>query len=436
MKKISLGIIALLLLGAGCPSLPWMPQTSTQPTPTPSEQVPTNPSIPKPPTGWETYENVVHGFAFSYPQDAIWGMGGYTLDDTVASFDLGTKVASTTAQSVPTTELSIRTISAVDQRIKDCFFSESRWPEEATGIKTSHLMIGGRDVCLTVEQDAGAGNYYSSYAYSVKHDDEFIVFNFVVHSVNCLNYEDPATQCVAFDEARDTKGFDEIVGTLGFTAPKEASIDLTLFEQITKNDNTSVRQIDLTYVHLNAYGENGVQEEFNRLMDEKIQKIVAQFKDDAGEVSAEELGSAAGPWTLSLQTYQYPAPHNRVSVVFEWSEYTGGAHPNTFYATMIFNLTTGKEEQLAELFKENVDYLKALSDYTIPELKRRDDLADFTDEDWIQSGAGATSDNYAATYLSDSGVVVIFSPYQVAAYAAGPSEVVVPYSVLQGKLAL
>lgn len=437
MKKFSFGIIALLLMGAGCPSLPWMSQTQTPPAHIPPSDAPTTPSIPKAPEGWQTYENVVHGFVFSYPGDVAWGVGGYNLSDTVASFDLGTQVSSTSAESVPTTELAIRTIPATDSRIRDCFFSESRWPDEANGIKTSHVTIGGRDVCLAVEQDAGAGNYYSSYAYGVKHDDEVIVLNFVVHSVNCLNYENPATQCVAFDEARDTKGFEEIVGTLGFTDDhKQASIDLSLFEQISKTDDTNVRQIGLTYAHLNAYENAAVQREFNRLVDEEVQKIVAQFKEDAGDVSAEDLGSAAGPWTLSLDTYQYAAPNNRVSVVFEWSEYTGGAHPNTFYQTMIFNLTTGKEEQLAEVFKEDVDYLQALSDYAIPELTRRNDIAEFTDAEWIASGAAPSSDNYASTYLSDAGVVVIFGPYQVAAYAAGPSEVVIPYSALQGKLVL
>mgnify|MGYP000617893958 FL=1 len=179
-----------------------------------------------------------------------------------------------------------------------------------------------------------------------------------------------------------------------------------------------------------------MQATFNTLVDAKVNATVAQFKTDAGEVSADELDSALGPWTLFLDYQVYPAPKGRVSVVLEWSEYTGGAHPNSFYETLVFNLATGKEEKLADLFVPGVDYLKTLSDLSIAELTRRNDLVDFTDSNWITDGAGPKADNFAASYLSDSGLVVIFGPYQVAAYAAGPSEVVIPYSALQGKLVL
>ncbi|MEO5927883.1 MAG: DUF3298 domain-containing protein [Patescibacteria group bacterium] len=436
MKKLSFGIIAMLLLGAGCPvALPWVhPETQTAVTPSDAAQ---SPSIPKAPNGWRTYENVVRGFLFSYPEQATWNMGGYNLEDTVASFDLGSQVTSMTAQSVPTTELAVRVIPTTDLRIKDCFFSESRWPEEATGIQTTHVSLGGRDVCLTVESDAGAGNYYSSYAYSVINGNEVIILDFVVHSVNCLNYEDPESQCVAFDETRDTKEFEGIVGTLGFTGEPEASaIDMTLFEQISKTDNTSARQISLTYPHLSTYPDNAAQTEFNRLVDEHVSKAVAQFKKDVGDSSPEEIGSASGPWYLAIDAHTFAAPKGRVSVVFTLSEYLGGAHPNTFYETLVFNFNTKKEETLAEFFNEGVDYIQAVSDYSVNELKRRYDMQDLTDDDWIQNGAGPSANNYMTTYLSDSGVVVLFPPYQVAAYAAGPSEVVVPYSVLQGKISL
>ena len=319
MKKTLLCLAAVLLLGAGCTSsFPFftLAQQTQVPSPSPTEVTPTPTSTPPTvPAGWRTYENVLHGFSFSYPEGAVWNMGGYNLDDTPASFDLGTQVTATSVQSVPTTELAVRIIPASDPRIKNCFFSESRWPEDANGIVTSHLTLGGRDVCLAVEQDAGAGNYYSSYAYTIAHGDEYIVLNFVVHSVNCLNYEDPATQCVAFDEARDTKGFADIVGTLGFTgnAPK-TQLDISLFKETTKEDKTKVREISLSYPHLDGYSDATVQAAFNTLVDAKVNATVAQFKTDAGEVSAEELDSALGPWTLFLDYQVYPAPKGRVSL--------------------------------------------------------------------------------------------------------------------------
>jgi len=48
-----------------------------------------------------------------------------------------------------------------------------------------------------------------------------------------------------------------------------------------------------------------------------------------------------------------------------------------------------------------------------------------------QSGTEPTADNYAAWTITRKGLYVTFDPYQVAAYAAGPQYILVPYSVLK-----
>ena len=52
-------------------------------------------------------------------------------------------------------------------------------------------------------------------------------------------------------------------------------------------------------------------------------------------------------------------------------------------------------------------------------------------DDMIQSGASARADNYKAWAITKKGLWITFDPYQVAAYAAGPQYVLVPYSALK-----
>jgi hypothetical protein len=52
-------------------------------------------------------------------------------------------------------------------------------------------------------------------------------------------------------------------------------------------------------------------------------------------------------------------------------------------------------------------------------------------EELIDAGAGPRADNYRAWNITKKGLWITFDPYQVAAYAAGPQYILVPYSVLK-----
>jgi hypothetical protein len=51
--------------------------------------------------------------------------------------------------------------------------------------------------------------------------------------------------------------------------------------------------------------------------------------------------------------------------------------------------------------------------------------------DQIATGAGPRADNYRAWSITKKGLWITFDPYVVAAYAAGPQYVLVPYSALK-----
>ena len=51
------------------------------------------------------------------------------------------------------------------------------------------------------------------------------------------------------------------------------------------------------------------------------------------------------------------------------------------------------------------------------------------DEEWVKSGAGPKSSNFSKFNLTNEGLLVTFDEYQIDCYAAGRSEVVVPFMV-------
>ena len=104
----------------------------------------------------------------------------------------------------------------------------------------------------------------------------------------------------------------------------------------------------------------------------------------------------------------------------------GAAHPYHYSQTLTFDLEQGKEIKLEQLFLPGSKYLEALADYCKVELTKRDiDFGSFS------SGADPTSENYRNWNITPAGLLITFDEYQVAAYAAGPQTVLIPYADLK-----
>ncbi|MCC6146116.1 MAG: DUF3298 domain-containing protein [Anaerolineaceae bacterium] len=114
-----------------------------------------------------------------------------------------------------------------------------------------------------------------------------------------------------------------------------------------------------------------------------------------------------------------------VSVYYQIDEYyRGAAHPAHYSAALNYDVRNQKVLTLGDLFQPGADYLKLLSDYAIKDL---------TGEEWFlfPEGALPKAENYRNWNLTPDGLQITFDPYEVAPYAAGFINVLVPYSVLR-----
>lgn len=167
---------------------------------------------------------------------------------------------------------------------------------------------------------------------------------------------------------------------------------------------------------------------------EIIDTWYAQLQSDYAEwfrVQPMTFPSAA-TWFLNVSYEEYQFSPEVVSLAFTVADYTGGAHPNSYFRTMTFDLT----EQIALTLDD------VLADGALPQIStlvQADLIAQMTEmmsgdevlTDWIERGTGENPDNFANFALSEDSLIFYFSPYQVAAYAMGPFTVSLPLADIQ-----
>ena len=163
---------------------------------------------------------------------------------------------------------------------------------------------------------------------------------------------------------------------------------------------------------------------FNNEMVQITQEEIAKFRDNV--VQVQPVPGSTG----SFYDQQYKVlspPGNLVSLKFQIMIYIqGAAHPGTHMRTVTYDLEAGSDIRLGQLFLSGSEYLDKIANYCIAQLKTRDIGFEAS-----ASGAQATPENYGNWNITTEGLLITFDEYQVAAYAAGPQEVIVPYTELQ-----
>ena len=115
-------------------------------------------------------------------------------------------------------------------------------------------------------------------------------------------------------------------------------------------------------------------------------------------------------------------------VVFTIFSFTGGAHPNTARAALLFDLTAGRPLRLADLLADPKPAIGEISAQCKNELaaegaKNGWELFDNAD---VAAVVGDIN-NWA---VAKDGVEILFDPYAVAPYVAGLHECRLPYGAL------
>ncbi len=109
--------------------------------------------------------------------------------------------------------------------------------------------------------------------------------------------------------------------------------------------------------------------------------------------------------------------------------YAGAAHPFHYEMTLVVDRRTGRVLKLEDLFLPDTPWLETLSRLGTTELSVR------LEDSFFPEGTEARPENFDRWLLAEHSLTLLFDPYQVGPWVAGPQEVEISLADLQTLLA-
>jgi len=165
---------------------------------------------------------------------------------------------------------------------------------------------------------------------------------------------------------------------------------------------------------------------FNETIHEYLEQQKSDFLQTANDNEAWRFANM--PQVGNTMQINYTITYkssNLISIMFTKDIYiAGAAHPNIWAASFNYDLDSDRILSLFDLFSPSTPFLETISDYCIHKLMEQQILQ-------MPSGAQPEEENYIRWNITIDGIQITFDPYQVAPYAAGMPQVLVPYENLR-----
>lgn len=218
----------------------------------------------------------------------------------------------------------------------------------------------------------------------------------------------------------------------------KAEEDITLFSYAVEVPELTAWREDGTQI---TQAATDAEERALQMVDTFAERFVVWYAEETLEelekTAREELAfyrEAGADWNYGYQleldctVYQ---TEKLVSISGMYYAYTGGAHPNTYLLGWTFDLESGSFYG-PEGMAGQTELQEAVSAEIIRQAAERAAEAGMTPEEFFwpeyQEIIGEWP-NYAVSF-NEEGMTVAFSPYELAAYAAGPQEFYLSYEWL------
>lgn len=203
--------------------------------------------------------------------------------------------------------------------------------------------------------------------------------------------------------------------------------DIFTIEEKTDNENNKFFKADIKYPYLkiksNYNKKDDTQTKIIQNINSAISNTVTTAKDkiekDSEEYKKSYEADSNKDNTIKYQyeaIYNYKIAYNKnniLSIPLTMYEFTGGAHGLTNIKSFNYDLVKEKELKLEDLFKANSNYKEVINNHIKEEISKQP-------ENYFQGQDGFSSikDNQDF-YISDEGIVIYFSLYDIAPYSSG-----------------
>lgn len=196
-------------------------------------------------------------------------------------------------------------------------------------------------------------------------------------------------------------------------------------EEIKMQNDTLQYLVNINYPQLTGIENPKIEFEINSFISKSVKSYLDVFKTGFMSPDEYEQFDLTADNELYINDSILSLTDTRFTFYLEqYFYYVGAAHGNTEFITYNFNISDSHLLILDELFRENSDYIQKISELCINKLM---DNTEYSDINWISEGASPNIENFENFLLLDEGIMFIFEPYAVAAYAAGPQFVTIPY---------
>ena len=191
-------------------------------------------------------------------------------------------------------------------------------------------------------------------------------------------------------------------------------------------EKSEIFEIDLNIPLVSGLADEEVQAEINNLFEQEAMEIIPQMEKEAQEY-AEEAEQAGFP----LHPFQYVSRYQLMtqtgdflSLYVDYYQYTGGAHGLTERRAYNIDLETGKLKALKDFFPKNYNYYDPINKEIARQIKENPEIY-FAGEMGFHG-----IDKEQGYYIQDGNLLIFFDQYEIAPYASGIPEFVIPLSGL------
>lgn len=261
---------------------------------------------------------------------------------------------------------------------------------------------------------------------------EIILYSLVIAFFSCCHSETKKTKeaprekaiCVIPFEYHETYKLSEHASespTLKF------DFSLSLIEA---NNDTATNNINQAIAYT-------LFESASNSIETACENFIAERKKEYLELLPEYINSKTSDMPI-VWFYNYYIANSEVAsgyngyinYIITWEEFTGGAHPSSYYTVLNFNPDTGEEIVLSDILKDNYD--EPLTGILINNLAKKlqvKNIEDIKGKGYLyQDSEMFISNNFI---LDDEKIVFIYNRYEIAPYAFGDIMIDVTYEELK-----
>ncbi len=208
------------------------------------------------------------------------------------------------------------------------------------------------------------------------------------------------------------------------------SLMLVKSEKINEETEAYIVEVDMPVI--TGLANKEFEQSINKELSETIATFVETIKTSA--IQIQEEGYLTAPcfagvsYSIQLNNSDY------LSLLINYSEYTGGAHGNYYSEASTYDKKTESILSLSDVFKDGVDYMPLLEEEVLKAIENKRKTSEYGD--MLHSWYEGLKEEFVVFTLEEDGLGIYFQPYEIGPYAEGAPSFILPYEAFEGSLAI